>query len=300
MSNTNGQLPNVQENTTQILNDIQSLQTIEQQLFSSLEENTGLTTEQQQKMVEKINDISKMRINLYETLNNVNSFFQNALANSKGTLLEQTTAIDIVEKELNTSKKRLKILEEEKNNKIRLVEINNYYGEKYAEHSGLMKIVVIMLIPILILAILFNKGILPEKIYYILIVIISIIGGVYIWKTMFSIMLRDPMNYQEYDWYFNPDTAPKASSTSSTDPWAKSIGGGTCIGDACCSDGLVYDSELNQCLTSTSDDTTTTTETFINNVFTKSTNNYKKPDVVLGGDNIKSNNSESFINYKKF
>ena len=130
MSNTNGQLPNVQENTTQILNDIQSLQTIEQQLFSSLEENTGLTTEQQQKMVEKINDISKMRINLYETLNNVNSFFQNALANSKGTLLEQTTAIDIVEKELNTSKKRLKILEEEKNNKIRLVEINNYYGEK--------------------------------------------------------------------------------------------------------------------------------------------------------------------------
>ena len=299
MSNTNGQLPNVQENTTQILNDIQSLQTIEQQLFSSLEENTGLTTEQQQKMVEKINDISKMRINLYETLNNVNSFFQNALANSKGTLLEQTTAIDIVEKELNTSKKRLKILEEEKNNKIRLVEINNYYGEKYAEHSGLMKIVVIMLIPILILAILFNKGILPEKIYYILIVIISIIGGVYIWKTMFSIMLRDPMNYQEYDWYFNPDTAPKASSTSSTDPWAKSIGGGTCIGDACCSDGLVYDSELNQCLTSTSDDTTTT-ETFINNVFTKSTNNYKKPDVFLGGDNIKSNNSESFINYKKF
>ena len=56
MSNTNGQLPNVQENTTQILNDIQSLQTIEQQLFSSLEENTGLTTQQQDQIVEKINN----------------------------------------------------------------------------------------------------------------------------------------------------------------------------------------------------------------------------------------------------
>jgi hypothetical protein len=30
-----------------------------------------------------------MRINLYETLTGVNSFFQNALANSKGTLTEQ-------------------------------------------------------------------------------------------------------------------------------------------------------------------------------------------------------------------
>ena len=128
MSNSNSQLPDTQENNTQILNDIQSLQTIEQQLFSSLEENTGLTSEQQQKLVEKINDISKMRINLYKTLNGVNNFFQNALANSKGTLVGQTSAIDIVEKELNSSKKRLQALEEEKNNKIRLVEINNYYG----------------------------------------------------------------------------------------------------------------------------------------------------------------------------
>ena len=304
MSNIKGQqLPNVQENTTQILNDIQSLQTIEQQLFSSLEENTGLTTQQQQQIIEKINNISKMRINLYETLNGVNSFFQNALANSKGTLTEQTTAIDIVEKELNISKKRLKVLEEEKNNKIRLVEINDYYGQKYAEHSDLMKIIVIMLIPILILAILSNKGLLPDKIYYILIGIIALIGGVFIWKTMFSIMLRDPMNYQEYNWYFDPNDAPTATSTSSTDPWASTTTTstyGTCVGDDCCSDGLVYDSTLNQCITPNGQTTSTTTETFVNNVFTKPSNNYKKPDVVLGGDNIKSNNSKSFINNSKF
>ena len=304
MSNINDQLPNVQENTTQILNDIQSLQSIEKQLFNSLEENTGLTTDQQKKLIEKINNISKMRVNLYETLNGVNSFFQNTLANSKGTLTEQTAAIDIVEKELNTSKKRLKILEEEKNNKIRLVEINDYYGQKYAEHSDLMKIIVIMLVPILILAILFNKGLLPSKIYYILIAIIALIGGIFIWKTVFSIVLRDPMNYQEYNWYFDPSTAPTSTSTSSTDPWASNTNFGSCVGDACCSDGLVYDSSLNQCVVSTGEttttDTTTSTESFVNNVFTKSANNYKKPDVVLGSDNIQSNNSKSFINNSKF
>ena len=302
MSNKNEQLPNVQENTTQILNDIQSLQSIEQQLFNSLEENTGLTTDQQKKLIEKINNISKMRINLYETLNGVNSFFQNTLANSKGTLTEQTAAIDIVEKELNTSKKRLKILEEEKNNKVRLVEINDYYGQKYAEHTDLMKIIVIMLVPILILAILFNKGILPSKIYYILIAIIGLIGAVFIWRTVFSIVLRDPMNYQEYNWYFDPSTAPTSTSSSSTDPWASNSNFGNCVGDACCSDGLVYDSSLNQCVISTGEETETdtTTETFINNIFTKSSNNYKKPDVVLGSENIESNNSKSFINNSKF
>jgi hypothetical protein len=295
--NSNSQLPNVEENTTQILNDIQSLQTFERELFSSLEENTGLTSQQQQQIIDKINNISKMRVNLYETLNGVNSFFQNSLANSKGTLTEQTVAIDIVEKELNMSKRRLKVLEEEKNNKIRVVEINNYYGQKYAEHSDLMKIIVVMLVPILILAILFNKGLIPVKIYYILIGIIAIIGGVYIWKTVFSIMLRDTMNYQEYDWYFDPNTAPTATSTNTKDPWASQLGTRTCIGDACCSDGLVYDYDLNQCITS---DGETTTESFVNNVLTKSANNYKKPDVVLGGNNIKSNNTKSFINNSKF
>jgi hypothetical protein len=298
MSNINDELPNVQENTNQILNDIQSLQTLEQELFSSLEENTGLTTEQQKKVVDKINSISKMRINLYETLNGVNSFFQNALANSKGTLTDQTTAIDIVEKELNSSKKRLKVLEEEKNNKIRLVEINDYYGQKYSEHSDLMKTIVIMLIPILILALLHNKGILPTNFYYILITIIALIGGVFIWRIVFSIILRDRMNYQAYDWYFDPSTAPTSTSTSTKDPWeSKSTNLGSCVGDVCCSDGLVYDYNLNQCIIS---DGTTTTETFINNIFTKPLSNFKKPDVVLGGENIMSNNSNSFINYKKF
>jgi len=313
MSNTNEQLPNVQENTTQILNDIQSLQSIEQQLFNSLEENTGLTTDQQKKLIEKINNISKMRINLYETLNGVNTFFQNTLANSKGTLTEQTAAIDIVEKELNTSKQRLKILEEEKNN-VRLVEINDYYGQKYAEHTDLMKIIVYMLVPILILAILFNKGLLPSKIYYILIAIIGLIGAVFIWRTVFSIVLRDPMNYQEYDWYFDPSSAPTSTSSDSKDPWAsKSSNFGNCIGDACCSDGLVYDSSLNQCVISTGQETETetetgsgtkrerdTTETFVNNIFTKLANNYKKPDVILGSDNVQSNISKSFINNSKF
>jgi len=106
-------LPDIQENNEQILNDIQSLQQMEQQLFNNLETNANLTSRQQQDIITKINQISQMRINLYETLTGVNGFYQNALTSSIGTLQEQTSAIAIVENELNNAKKRLEMLEVE-------------------------------------------------------------------------------------------------------------------------------------------------------------------------------------------
>ena len=288
-------IPNISQNNEQILNDIQSLQKMEQDLFSSLESNTGLTTQQQQKVIEKINQISNMRINLYKTLSGVNNFYGTALQSSAGTLKEQTAAIGIVESELNKSKKRLQLLEAERNNKIRLVEINDYYGDKYAEHSQLMKIIIFTLVPIIILAILNNKGILPNMIYNILIVIISFIGAWFMWSRFASIIMRDNMNYQEYDFYFNPDAAPTGSTTDSGDPWLSLKVPGTCVGEYCCSDGQTWDSELNQCVGSSTvvASSSTTTESFVNNVLTKKQNGKYKDDVNMGP--LKESFTNSFI-----
>ena len=71
---------NAEETNDQLVTDIQSLQTMEQELFSSLENNPNLTNEQQQKIVEKMNQLSDMRINLYQTLSGVNNYYQNALS----------------------------------------------------------------------------------------------------------------------------------------------------------------------------------------------------------------------------
>jgi len=306
-------IPDIQENNEQILNDIQSLQELEQQLFNSLETNMNLTPQQQQKIIEKMNQVSNMRINLYKTLSGVNNFFQNALESSVGTLREQATAIAIVESELNQSKKRLELLEAEKNNKIRLVEINNYYGDKYEEHAELMKIVIYTLVPVILFAFLNNKGILPNTFYYILIGIVSVIGAIFFWRRFASIITRDNMNYQEYNWSFDPNSAPTGSS-SSTDPWA-STGSilGTCVGEYCCSEGQTYDYNLNQCVTgtittdttttdTTTTDTTTATESFItesmvNKVLTKTQPGKFKTDYNLA--NYQAPLSKSFINNSK-
>lgn len=281
-------LPDIQENNEQILNDIQSLQQMEQQIFSNLESNPNLTSEQQEKMVEKMNQLSNMRVNLYQTLGGVNNYFQNALSTSVGSLREQTVAIGIVENELNRAKARLRVLEEERNNKIRLVEINNYFGDKYAEHSQLMKVVIFTLIPVIIFASLNKSGILPNVVYYALVALVSIIGAYFFWTRFASIIMRDNMNYQEYEWYFDPNAAP-TGSTSSTDPWVTtsttSSNTAVCVGDACCSSGQVWDASLNVCVgdstivvTNTSD----TTESFVNNVLIKQQPGKYKNDYNMG------------------
>ena len=288
----------------QLLNDIQTLQNIEEKLFISLDSDPILTTEQQEKIIGKINSISQMRMNLYKTLGGVNQFFQDALTNTESVLNQQKMAIKLVEDNLNNSKKKLQDLELQKNNKIRLIEINDYYGEKYDEHTTLMKYVIYTLIPIIIISILFNIGILPSFLFYLLLVIVTTIGSVFIIYRMMSIWNRDNMYYQNFDWGFNSKNAPTSDSENSSNPWSlPDMNMGACIGDLCCSPGTVYDNTINKCvipgitqtqhtsqdITQLTSQTQPTTETFMNNIFTKFSNIYKKPNVVLNNNVLPSN-----------
>jgi hypothetical protein len=95
-------------------------------------------------------------------------------------------------------------------------------------------------------------------------------------------MMRDNMMYSEYDWSFDPNSAPKSNTSSSVDPWAKS-GSNMCIGQACCDVGYTYDPTQNKCIPS-SQVTATTSESFISDIFTKYSRalENKKPDYTMG------------------
>lgn len=272
------------DDNEQILNDIQKLQKIEQDLFSSLE-NPQIQPDSSKKIISKINDVSQMRINLYKLLNNLNSNYQSSLTNSREVLSEQNVAIEIVETELNRAKQRLAVIEEEKNNKIRLIEINTYYGQSYEEHSNMMKLFIYVLIPIIGLSILFKQGFIPSSIYTILNVVIIIIGVILLWRNYSKIYIHDKLNYPEYAWTFDASTAPGPDlslSASDNDPWGKL--NTTCIGSACCTSATNYDYSLNKCVPNNAN--TITSEPFINmdkmnQVFTKHTSEFKKPDITM-------------------
>jgi hypothetical protein len=293
----------MQATSEEILNDIQNLQETEQGLFNSLETNSNLTTEQRDQIMQNISQITNMRVNLYQALSNVNGFFQNTLRTSHGTLEDQSVAIRIVEQELNRMKQGLQTLQTEKTNKLRLVEINTYYGDKYAEHSQLMKIVIFTLVPIIILTLLKRNDLIPSVIYYSLTVVIAAIGAYFFWKRMASVLSRDSIYYDEYNWQFNPGDLPKPSGDKK-DPWLSNGNLGTCIGPMCCSTGQTYDASLNQCV---GDSTvmvpaamnSSLKESFVNHVLSKdsSTNNYKSGNIF---SNPTPSNTKSFAFNKWF
>jgi len=280
---------NLQERNSQIISDIKNLQNIEKDLFNSLEQSLGqntMTRAQKDLLIQKINEISKMRENMYYAIGGINNFYQNNISTSATALAQQTTAINIIEKELNAAKEKLKYIEDYKLQKLRLVEINKYYGERYESNTQLIKIIIYMFVPILILAILFKKSLISRQIFSILTIIIGVIGLIFLLTGLYTNYMRDKMAYNEYDWQFDPETAPKASNSitlnAQTDPWAKKDLGNICVGQTCCDNGYVHDPIKNKCIPASN--IKSGVETFVSEIFTKYSRSCenKKPDYTMG------------------
>ena len=271
-------------------------------LYDSLEGKT-LNADQQKLIIDKINQISQMRMGLYANLKDMYSYYQEDVSSSRNTLNNQMVSVDVIENELNDSKRRLNLLETQKDNKIRLVEINTFYGKQYDAHKQIMQIVVIICIPVLILTVLASKGILPPKITALLTGIIIIIGLFIIGAKIIDLSNRDNMNFDEYDWYFNKDEAPTSSTetttdtSSSSDPWATPTY--TCSGAECCYENSTFDSVQNKCIptaqynanqaTTSTSETETETETEAFTVLSKYASAANNPGTRLHG-NIQSSN----------
>lgn len=258
---------NFSQSSEQTISNISDLQTVEMKLYESLD-NNKLTQEARSRIIDKINEIAQTRMNLYQGISNMASSYQQNLATSNNTLQEQMLAIDIVENELNVAKRRLNLLEDEKYNKLRLVEINTYYGKQYNAYKDVAKNIVYLCILVLIIVILGKKGILPPNIYVTLNGLVIVVGVVIIGKQIIKLSNKDNMNFDEYDWYFNKSQAPvdttgglTGTGSSSSNPWdTPSL---ACVGATCCNqaDGFMYDSTQNMCVLSTGTTTTGTTGT---------------------------------------
>jgi hypothetical protein len=243
----------------QTLTNIQSLQSLEQNLFNSLAagiSNGTLKTTDKDSIISQINKLSQMRSNLYSFLNNNSLNTVQHLAASNNLLSQQAQTVIIVEGELNHAKNQLLGMQKDKYNKLRMVEINTYYGDRYADHRSMMKSIVIICAVIIFITILFNKGFLPSQIYYLMLIIIIVVSVIVLWYKYVMLISHDRMNYDEYDWGFNPDTAPKydTSNRSGTNPSgtnpreSTSTPSSSCVGSSCCNTGMTYDYTNNICV----------------------------------------------------
>lgn len=234
----------------QTISNIQNLQEIETGLYNTLESNLTngmLTEEEQQNIINKINEVSTMRINLYNSLTSSYSFYQTNVASARNVLNNQLTALNIANQQLNSLKNRMNYIVSKNQNKRRLIQINTYYGKQYDAYSSVMKYILLICVPILILSLLSSKDFIPENIYNFLVIIILVIGFIILIRKIWDIYLRDTMNFDEYQWPFKPSFTPGSGSTSTTST-TTTTSTTPCVGSLCCSDTEMYDQTLNQCI----------------------------------------------------
>ena len=153
---------------------------------------------------------------------------------------------------MQIAKKRLEYVNSQKANKMRKVEINQYYSSNYREKTLLIKWTLLFIVVLLVFY--YVKKIFigfPPILYALILTIIIVFFAYNMIRLVLSLNARSKMVYDEYHWKFDTENAP------SWDPDAKSMNpfrlpAVTCVGENCCSDGVFYDKELGVCVPSVS------------------------------------------------
>jgi hypothetical protein len=252
-----------EERQTAVLKNIQQLQDMEKQLYTNLDTYSanGTNLDKQTATISKINELSQMRISMFEELDEMYKSLQGRAAQTRVDLVDQMVVTGVIEKELNNAKKYLNALNSDKNNKMRMVEINTYYSQKYRAQSSLMKAVIIISLVLLVLGVIAKKGLVPQSIMSGIIGIWILISAIYIIIQIFDLSRRSNMNFDEYNWAWNPnDTNPTViqydkeqlnlattSLQEDANNFTSSLGIG-CVGENCCADGTTYNKDKQKCV----------------------------------------------------
>ena len=213
--NTNtGSLTSIQARSDENEKNIGQLEnlsvTLTEQLNSNIANNN---TASNPELTVKINSINDIIRNLHQNQSELYSVYNTMITSTEKSLEEQGYATTIVSTELGNTTAQLNAYDQEQANKLRLIEINDYYSEQYLDRTNIMKSIILVCIPLIILTILKNKGLLSKNIFTLLIIIIIVVGGIYLFKLFLKAISHNNMQYQQYDWNFNINAAPPVDTS---------------------------------------------------------------------------------------
>lgn len=202
MSTTNQQQSQLLlEKYNDTLKNIQDLQAMEKYMFENLEKlNSGESDDiqRQKEVVDKINELSTMRMSLFNQLKDSYIVTSSELKDSKNLVSDKKVMIDMVEHELNETKKRIMESANIHDTQLRKIQIGNYQNDRTRAINYILKVISFTLVIVFLLSLAHNFGILPSTIYSTLVVLVvsgSIIYMIYLGYDIYS---RDNFNFNQY------------------------------------------------------------------------------------------------------
>ena len=129
----------------------------------------------------------------------------NNLRAASNNLVNQIVITDILQNEVQNSELGYEVLKQNNIDKLRMIDINTYFTEKYKAQTDLMKLIIYFAIPLLIITILANKGIISNKLAYIIGGVILILGVILVIMKIYDLNNRNNMNFREMNVGYNAE-----------------------------------------------------------------------------------------------
>jgi hypothetical protein len=193
--------------------DLNTLTTAETQLILGIEQ--GDPTPQE------LDNVIKARADLYSL---IGGQVQSALYNSdvqNPTLASQMETLKYINSQIGYTKNEIEEVRQQNINKLRLIEINDYYSSLYDDQAWLMKIIVVVSIHICVLCILYKILNFPDTIFFMCLCGTLTVGTILFIRRLVNIMSRDNMDYNKYDIPFTTptDNGIVPANSSPSNPW---------------------------------------------------------------------------------
>jgi len=229
-----------------LLEQLEQSQKAERELYATLRTDKGtLTAVQREGIVADINKESAKRRRYYAELENNASLRSTYKTAVVGARASQEETLKLLEDQLDSAKAVLNSMLDEKQDKMKMIQINTYFGKKYAGYSGLMIVIcgvlLMQLIPFAVER--FLKA--PEIAGWIS-TAIWWVGGLLILYTWVDVIWRRSDNYDEYRWWFAPTTSAGLEfANAKNDGTVVDVSGidipELCLGSYGCGPGTTWD-----------------------------------------------------------
>jgi hypothetical protein len=210
------------EGVQNTIENIKMIQSLESEIYDKLLKNDTtqqLSSEESQKLLNELGNLSTIKMNLYDSIKDIYDSSIDTMTITHHTVKEQIAAIKIVEKELQNSAKRMNELNDNNINKMRMIEINRYYEEKYNDHAGFIKYLILFIVILLAIYILNKRFFISDNIYKILLFIVILIGFIVLGRYYYKMMFRSNMEYQEYIYPYADVVGSTSKDLNITNPW---------------------------------------------------------------------------------
>ena len=210
-------------------------------LLASLRaDNSSLSQNDRARIAAEILEEKKKRDDYTDIIEQTTNMQSSYSAQVTSASAQQATTLKMLDDQLAEANKAVGAMTDEKNNKIKMTQINTYFGKQYESYTELAIVLCIFMLALFIPNLVENLS----KSHELAIAVRKIIwwvGGLYIAYRIIDLILRRNDNHDEYTWPVAPKTTAEMIAANQSKGRFIDVSGidipDLCLGSYCCGPG---------------------------------------------------------------